>query len=249
MVGPNLAFAGFQRRDGSRLLTELHRSTDGGRTWRPASLALPGTVAAPSMALSFADERHGWLVFTSRDQTDLFRTADGGLTWQLLGSHPIIPSVMAYAGDMTVMAYAKDMAATGLSFADERRGAALAATGTAILLTDDGGQTWRHQPLPVNGRFVTFTPAGDIWLVSGENVLHSADGGLTWQSHQVMRLDHGGGITSPAGWRRFNHQPLRFLTLSRGWTALSDGTLVVTDDGGHTWRQVWPVLPYLVPAP
>ena len=148
-----------------------------------------------------------------------------------------------------MIADADDMTATGLSFADERRGAALAATGTAILLTDDGGQSWQHRPRPVNGRFVTYTPAGDIWLVSGESLLHSADGGLTWQSHQVMMLDHGGGITSPAGWRSFNHQPLQFLTLSRGWSVLSDGMLVVTDDGGYTWRQVWPVLPYLVPAP
>ena len=70
---------------------ELIRTSDGGQTWQPMSLALPADVAslAGEMYIQFLDAQTGWLVVKQATSSlfslgTLFRTTDGGQTWQRL---------------------------------------------------------------------------------------------------------------------------------------------------------------------
>ena len=120
----------------------LMMTTDGGHTW--TQHGLPQLAGYPCTgkhgenmtcrsqafnAASFADPGHGWVIISQFSQqkggpeTARFaRTVDGGNTWTELGSAPALSQPV-------------------LIFVD--RGDGFLWTGTALLNTTDGGQTWK----------------------------------------------------------------------------------------------------------
>jgi photosystem II stability/assembly factor-like uncharacterized protein len=101
--------------------------------------------------------------------------------------------------------------------------------GGLVWLSVDGGRSW-HEPLggvPRDLQHFDFhavaTRGGACWIAGtpGTHVLHSADGGHSWQSYstdQVLPI-----------------RALTFLDDNRGWAVGALGTILATRDGGRTW--------------
>lgn len=223
-TGPDSAFAWHDQ--------ELLRSSDGGRTWQPVPLPLPG--GQPSYyrsGLAFAGPQHGWLSLPNLCRSTycpnlLFTTTDGGSTWTRLEPGLPIPDAQ-------------------LAFADARHGAAFGHARNRLFRTSDGGRDWKYEEFPRDLSVVSLSYAGPghLWLVgtaSGAEVgrpdgavLHSTDGGERWIVY---------------GADRFHPSQIQFVTPTQGWLVANwsqggTGSLLVTRDGGRSWRQVWPAPP------
>ena len=98
----------------------LYRSTDGGRTWRPAGDLIGRTAGINGLLCVTAGDGEAWLVGT--DAGSLWRSADAGDSWQLVRE-----------ADHAVLALAAGP--------DARLYAALGEGG--LLGSGDAGQTWQ----------------------------------------------------------------------------------------------------------
>ncbi len=73
-------------------------------------------------------------------------------------------------------------------FVTPRIGYAVGELGTRMLVTEDGGASWRYQPLPNSGwmRAVWANDGGEVIVVGEqEQVLRSHDGGRNWEPGRV----------------------------------------------------------------
>lgn len=186
-------------------------STDGGATWQPR--ALQGQADFHAMAVHADGEVvYGW---TSAGQTGLHRSGDGGHTWEQVSAG----GLEQRGGAFTLAVDPQD--------ADR----VMAGTETALLASDDGGQSW--QPLleqPVTA--VAFTPGQPERLLAYSatpegGLLASDDGGETWQPLGFgLEEDAVGHIAvDPA-----DDQVIYLATFAQG--------LYHTSDGGDNWQQL-----------
>jgi photosystem II stability/assembly factor-like uncharacterized protein len=223
----------------------LLRSDDTGRTWHVVTLPEPPGQKPWSAHLTFAGAEHGWLAVREESCSDrcpdrLMKSSDGGRTWRSLSPGLSLPLPWAGYGGQS------------LSFGNSQYGAAVGEGGRdyyQLLQTADGGQTWTapRSPRVTHSSSVSYVGADHIWLTavrSGavesyrpEVLLHSSDRGQHWTVYEP---------NIP-----FRPIQVQFVTLSDGWMiansnphSLSRQTgLFSTRDGGHTWRQVWPMAP------
>jgi photosystem II stability/assembly factor-like uncharacterized protein len=99
-----------------------------------------------------------------------------------------------------------------------------------VFTTSDSGFTWKQSPgaLPGGAQHIDYYAAAvygpHCWIAGnpGSCVLHSADGGHTWE---MLRTE-----------QRLPIRALTFLDENRGWAVGSLGTILATRDGGRTWR-------------
>lgn len=107
----------------------------------------------------------------------------------------------------------------------------LAGDGGLVMQSDDGGRTWltpkaelaRHTRQQFD--FQTIATQGDhIWLAGspGSRVLHSPDGGNSWQEQST-------GQTLPI-------HALTFVNEQHGWAVGELGMILATRDGGQSWQ-------------
>lgn len=194
----------------------LYRSSDRGRNWQPV-----GSAPASVRQAQFIDAQRGWVAaWTCTEQgqltwceDSLYRTQDGGLSWQTTVS-----------GDFD-----------RLAFADAQRGTWVDQNGF-IRHTRDGGLTWSvattDRPLSQRAGALHFDRQGRGWLIpsiDGTRLLRSLDGGASWQS---LALPAVGGLLRGSG-----YASISFADSQRGWLVGGRGVVLVTQDGGNTWRQ------------
>jgi photosystem II stability/assembly factor-like uncharacterized protein len=166
----------------------------------------------------FTDSLNGWLAGSgwSIDGGIVGRTRDGGRTWRF-------ESGIAPGGD-------RGAGLGRLQFRDSLRGWAT-APDAQVLLTVDGGETWR--PVRLSGlgsgtlHDLQFQADGQGW-VAGTQIAHSDDGGETW--HTVFRSESENGYVAA--------NAIHFNDASRGWLVGQVGTLMRTDNGGSDWTAV-----------
>lgn len=124
-------------------------------------------------------------------------------------------------------------------FADAKRGWA-AGDGGLLLRTEDGGLTWVQQQVGVRDSIndVYFRDKEDGYLLAGNRVLVTADGGRSWQeSGRFAASDFGGALPELYS--------VRFGNKKKGWIVGSvsrnevvvDSLVLSTSDGGATWRR------------
>ena len=90
-----------------------------------------------------------------------------------------------------------------------------------VLVTSDGGRTWRTIRRGPGPYAVAAVRGGvDGWIAMPGALLHSGDRGATWSTFSRAR------IAEPS-----------FATRSDGW-AVARGRLVATHDGGATWHEL-----------
>ena len=235
------------------------KSTDGGRSWSPSGLRLPG-VHVDSIVVNPGDPR---VVFATapndRGVQVLHRSTDGGASWQPTSLGSSWPGQVSPDPEDPDTLYAQTWATNN----DSR-----------ILKSTDGGDTWwplfrqadmrAHEPglLPLD-------PAqpSTLYVGSDAGLLKSTDAGATWhrmRSHVASPissiavdprrpeiayagLDQGGVVKKVRGrWHPINHglgetgvvdvavDPYRSGVV---YAAAHTG-LFKTTDGGQNWRRV-----------
>jgi photosystem II stability/assembly factor-like uncharacterized protein len=190
----------------------VHRTDDGGTTWAPASNQPFGNIHF----LTFADRDHGWL-----GSNKLYQTADGAKSWA---------AVLLPGADMTaVRALALGPDGWGLT------GGTTASGELALFLRRPAVDDWErldpkvwdgaerpHRNWFLGGLAVAGPKDGWAAVFSAGDagvVLHTADGGDTWERAWSADTD-------------LYH--IHFADARRGWLA-GLGKLWTTGDGGRQW--------------
>jgi len=164
----------------------------------------------------FTDSLNGWISGGAHDVRGglLGRTRDGGRTWTIRSD--VVP------GTGREGFYLHE-----IQFQDSLHGCVVGDYGL-ILLTDDGGITWR--PARSNtGTLVRLQLQGsDGWALGPAALLGTNDGGETW--HELVRNQDS------------NHylcgRAAAFTDASHGWLLSYTEPLMRTDDGGLDWTTV-----------
>jgi photosystem II stability/assembly factor-like uncharacterized protein len=226
------------------------RTRDGGKTWQSSpELTLPGLkhVRFFDSRLGWALGDASALY-----PSGVFRSDDGGRTWSPVPKGGAVGWVAGDFRDAKSGAVAGLDGALGLVTANEIRpsrtgdvgarplkrmllsnstGGWLVGDGGLILTTSDSGFTWTA-PMGLLPEFAAremdfralATLENHVWTAGapGTCVVHSGDGGKTWQSYRTEQS-----------------APLRglwFIDEFRGWAVGSLGTILHTRDGGQSWR-------------
>ncbi len=97
-------------------------------------------------------------------------------------------------------------------------------SGSCVAASTDGGQAWTQTCFATTFNNIAWSDAQTLWLV-GETVMRSSDAGRTWVQVDVSLPARG------ALWA------LHFPTPSYGVLVGNNGLIVVTKDGGKTWKR------------
>jgi len=209
------------------------RTTDGGTTWRAATV--PGAANLDFRAVYALDENTAVLLSSGEGAASrVYRTIDGGASWNVVYTN----------GDPSGFFDA-------IGFWDEAHGILLGDPVKGrftIMTTVDGGVSWHREKGPAAGnKESAFAASGsclatrgtrEAWFstggVGGARVFHTTDGGQTWSVAKTpLRNDSANaGVFS-----------LAFTSGSRGVAVGGDyknekdttGNAAVTEDGGKTW--------------
>lgn len=226
----------------------LYVTEDGGTSWKKImdnegateenTSALPFTGHA-NIGMTFLDHDNGWVPLTPPDDLPhLYRTKDGGVTWQqvtlavpdeleeqglMLSSAPVFFEENQKAGWVSAISFRPD--------------------GKQLYgyFTQDGGDTWTladfgKEALINNskGYVSSFISREEGWIVADGKVLHTKDGGSSWEiyKHSLLK-EQMEQLSSPLA--------LHFTSSQHGWLLLGDedGTksvLMSTNDGGQHWN-------------
>lgn len=146
--------------DGWLTGTGLWHTTDG-TTWTPVNVQQAsnfGPIAFPSAAQGFLGGESGLIVMTD----------DGGATWS---STTLPASSGPDSADCTDSTHTYDGRVLSLAFVSPTQG--LAATGSSIFATQDGGATWQEQTVPsdVSGIELVGYRGSEPFVVTCQGVL------------------------------------------------------------------------------
>lgn len=167
----------------------------------------------------FTDSLNGWIAGGSYqiDGGIVGRTRDGGRTWAFRSG--LLPSPPGSRFHLH-----------RIQFLDSLRGIAACDAGV-ILVTDDGGESWRpvhHGRSMGDGLFdVQFIDSRRGWA-AGASILGTSDGGESWGA-LVYGSAENGYLSGTA---------LHFVDDRRGWLVGPFGRLMRTQDGGSNWEAV-----------
>jgi photosystem II stability/assembly factor-like uncharacterized protein len=197
---------------------KLFKTTDGGEAWHQQPLVLSGTV----QGITFADRNHGWIYgdyigSPGPEYQVIHRTSNGGQTWSA-----VLVDTSAYSPTVLEL-YALDSLT------------AWCVNQYGVFRTLDGGASWRRifNDTPLSYKTsITFVNATHGWICgAGGLVMHTTDGGFTWQRQTSGTIDQ--------------LERIRFTDTQRGW-AVGLGIMIRTTNGGQTWlRDTVETYPYM----
>lgn len=225
----------------------LLRTSDGGKTWETDKTLLP----AIKQVRFFGAQ--GWALTepSALYPLGLFHTDNMGRAWTPVASHEsAVWSIADFSDPITAVAAGVAgargaihnrvldlwrQAEFGLR---EPRAMRMSSTsdgwlvgdGGLLLVTRDGGNSWRAPPQATPGAEQFDWRAVEVrgahcWVAGtpGSRVWHSTDAGATWQSHPT-------GQSLPI-------TSLAFVDEEQGWATTALGGILATSDGGQTWRK------------
>ncbi len=215
-------------------LGRIYHTTDGGMTWEK-QLDQPGTYFR---AISFLDAQHGFASNIGPDYypgvTDtnpLYRTSDGGSSWQPITSFtgPTPKGICNF----------NRIDATHIVASGRVGGPSFFAS------SKDGGASWTTTELTSQIPMLVdayFSSAEDGFVTGGSStqsdsvctILHTADGGATWQTAFMSQA------SGEMCWK------LSFPSSKVGYASVlpfsgGQSSFIKTTDGGATWQE----LPFL----
>jgi photosystem II stability/assembly factor-like uncharacterized protein len=219
----------------------VFRTDDGAKHWKRQMTALGPVPGYAAVSMRFPDKTHAFIIIGS--PIEVFRTTSGGNEWNPVPLPP--PQIDA------------------VDFSDSQNGWAVGTEHAAVprsllFTTRNGGDTWTQLADPPAGSDVfnlSFRGRFEGWVGAsgpgGPRVYTSADGGASWQSHNLP--------TPPAATAYVPDFFNTLVTLMPGagavaWVvsgcaALAKGGVpcpavpaaeFTSFDGGSTWRYVSP---------
>ena len=160
------------------------QTEDGGRSWRRLRGVLEKSIIAVPF---FLNELEGWLV----GEGEVVHTSDGGGSWRPLEGKGL----------------PEDMRPWDVLFFNPKEGFILGGVPRdkgwerRLWRTDDGGRSWRSQP--VEGSSLAFPSEKVGWIAgAAASVWRSEDGGRSW----ARQMERG-----------FNYKDVFFLPTGLGW--------------------------------
>ena len=181
--------------------------------WQP--IVVP--TDADFTGLWFTDPRNGWATGSACaiDGGIVGRTRDGGRTWRFQSG---------------VFGGGRGDGLGRVQFRDSTFGCATASY-QRILVTDDGGASWRPAanagPGGGNVFDIQFIDARTGWA-AGSLIARTIDGGETWRT-LTRSTSENGYLTANA---------IHFVDEAHGWLVGHGGALMRSDDSGRTWTPV-----------
>src|SRR4029077_7303482 len=155
-IDANRAWAVAPSTTGGSAPADLFGTSDGGLTWLRSTA---GATFYRGPVVVFSDDTHGWIATPGEPASQfqqqgivIDRTTDGGQTWRLVAETTYPPE------SSTPGAPAFDCGKSDLSFRDASTGWLTGGCtgGITFDVTNNGGVTWRVQPLP--------GPGGQSWV-------------------------------------------------------------------------------------
>ncbi len=143
-------------------------TTTGGRQWR-----VELDSRQPLLGSDFLNSRDGWVVASST----LYRTTDGGVLWRSLGE-PSLPLWSVHF--VSPLEGWGIVGSAAVAWAPVEDGSEAPPAGGSVVLTSDGGASWRQLNAPSNAELMCFPDSSEGWLGVPGAVYRSDDGGLTW---------------------------------------------------------------------
>jgi photosystem II stability/assembly factor-like uncharacterized protein len=216
-------------------------TVNGGQSW----ISQPSATTDRLQAVYFVDSQRGWVV---GDRGAIRGTSDGGRTWvaqkgntpQAIHAVFFIDAQLGWAvGDGGTIVTTRDAGVTWqavspptteslhvIRFIDTQHGWAATASGT-LFVSDDGGKTWvpHKQPTPPGGLIgIHYAAPGHGWGVGAGGAIFALRSDLDhWEAQQshVQQMLFA----------------IQFIDTQHGWAVGEGGTIVMTTDGGMTWRK------------
>lgn len=231
-------------------VTELMRTTDGGRSWRRVVPRATATSVTPE-GVSFWTSQRGLLVSTTATESCWLSghpcsagrievTSDGGHTWRTSLTTPDSPF---------------DVSATGSDIAwvaEGRCDIGDSCDANRLVRTTDGGRTWTATEALMPLRSISAVSATDAWAIHDRmlsparmDLVHTTDGGRSWQAAGYPCV----ATTGPEPWL----SSVSFASDSLGWVTcmgqpeqtLQSKTVLETTDGAKTWTVLAQSCPHL----
>jgi hypothetical protein len=211
----------------------VYRTRDGGATWQLV-LQRDAATGASDMAIDASNphivfaglwqvRRYPWTLESGGPGSGLYVSGDGGDTWKQLTGHGLPPGPWGKVG-------------VAVAPSDGRRVYALIeAEQGGLYRSDDGGDTWslasgshelRQRAFYYSAITVAPNNPDDLWCPQ-VTMLHSIDGGKTFQHVAMHHGDHHDVWIDPAAPKRI--------------VAGNDGGVDLSVNGGETWTA--PALP------
>ncbi|HUW08767.1 MAG TPA: hypothetical protein VM537_03515, partial [Anaerolineae bacterium] len=169
--------------------SNIHRSSDGGRTWQPVSPRMD-PVQALLVSPDFSADHTvfaatAYLAGHAQQGGTILRSTDSGLNWEEIGDLVYVHDLAIspdYSHDQTLFASAQY--STG------------SPSGPGLFRSSDRGETWTPLSLPAFPAWLSISPEFDtdgiVFATTPTSLYRSGDGGATWT------LVFGGGSFSKA---------------------------------------------------
>lgn len=250
---PNTLYAGLTPSGG------VVKSIDGGETFLPAS----NGIGMPAVFTLAIDPNNPNVLYAGTEGLGAFKSVDGAQTWRPLSIDSTVWSVLIDPDDSSIV-YAgtnghgvyKSIDAgnsferigspeVGVVYALAKSGKQLfAGTSTqGISVSEDGGRRWRNTNVTPNTALIMSVGAhGEVYV--GTNF----DGVFVHHAERFDGDDHRG--EHERGWRRLGWSQLQRCNCQNGhaiaidpgdrdhvFLSTNDGGLLVSEDGGHYWRD------------
>jgi photosystem II stability/assembly factor-like uncharacterized protein len=218
---PNPYFTFVSATKGWQLGRQLYTTDDGGDTWKAVDHSPPpGTTGD----LAFRADGEGWLG-TALAEPSVWLTRNGGMGWDAI---PLPNSQVGFESYTTAIRLLPGDAV--LAIVGSPNGA------VEGWYSDDRGASWRQvDPLPQPEWLAeaTFLDSTNWWASRFGFLYKTADAGRNWTRVSVQPL--------PEGW---NIGPVHAIDAQHGWWSMTattdsrDSALMMTSDGGTSWRAV-----------
>ena len=236
---------------------KMWRTRDGGKNWK---LIYDGGIAVYDITndivhFQFINSKTGWLlqikgvpVSSATDfQMRLFKTEDGGDTWTGI-AQPVSKNFNAFLFLDDKHGWAVGSAIRRIPKNETRfirpRNIFMGkdALYAAIYYTEDGGKSWRQQPIPSRPNTISdfsmldakhgwaWGDAGDFYFDNGRwKEINYNETKCSDRRIKVQRLE------IDAGNPYIGAEAVSFISPKVGWMSHSEGYLAKTTDGGRTW--------------